>query len=210
MKILLAFNSTTEYVNYAILACVVLILFLVFWYVSNEKVWFSKYTWKIFRRKNISQTEFDNFIGKFGDVLIKFSRKKIGALIVIEKYQNLQKYINLGYAIHSRFFPDFLYNVFLNKESSMHDGGVIMRGIDIKSVSSYFPITSAKNTPNEYGSRHRAAMGITGRTDAIVFLVSESSGKIMFSQGGEIHSLNRNNKQLLVKKIEELLSFYIK
>ncbi|AGX89060.1 diadenylate cyclase CdaM [Mycoplasma parvum] len=182
---------------------------LLFYYVSIERVWFKKYVWKLFRRKNISDSEFENFVYHFGEVLFKFSKRKIGALIVIEKFQNLQKYISLGYEVKSKFFPDFLYNIFFNKASSMHDGGVIIRGMEIMSISSYFPITSDKNIPNEYGSRHRAAMGISGRTDALAFLVSESSGKIMISQDGKINSLDNSNINLLIKKLKELLSFYI-
>ncbi|CCE66754.1 diadenylate cyclase CdaM [Candidatus Mycoplasma haematominutum] len=179
------------------------------YHVVSDRFLFKKYIWKLFRRTKISASEFEAFLYSFAKVLLKFSREKIGALIVIEKYHNLQKYINLGYEVHSKFFADFLYNVFLNKKSAMHDGGVIMRGLEIKSISSYFPITSNKNIPNKLGSRHRAAMGITSKTDAIAFLVSETSGKIMFSQKGQIFELNKDNITLLIKKLNSLLNFHI-
>ncbi|KMZ96305.1 hypothetical protein PVNG_02443 [Plasmodium vivax North Korean] len=152
------------------------------------------------KKKNISVSEFENFTYLLSEVLLKFSRRKVGSLIVIEKYQNLQKFITLGYEVKSKFFPEFLFNIFLNKESSMHDGGVIIRGLEIRSISSYFPISSDKNIPNEYGSRHRAALGITSRTDALAFLVSETSGKIMLAKEGKIEEASRDNLSLLVKK----------
>ncbi|RAO94857.1 hypothetical protein DNK47_02865 [Mycoplasma wenyonii] len=184
-------------------------LFLVFYYVSSEKVWFKKYIWKFFRRKEISVSEFETFVYSLSSVLLRFSQEKVGALIVIEKFQNLQKYINSGYVVESQFFSEFLYNIFLNKGSSMHDGGVIIRGLEIKSVSSYFPIYSHKNIPKEYGSRHRAALGITSKTDAIALLVSESQGKILCSEAGEFIELDKENIDLLVESLTKVLNYLI-
>ncbi|AFO52039.1 hypothetical protein MHLP_02295 [Candidatus Mycoplasma haematolamae str. Purdue] len=183
---------------------------LLFAYISGEKVWFKSFSWRLFRRSSISESELERFIFLLCDTLMKLSKKKVGLLVVIEKHDNLQKYINLGFQVKSKFFPEFLYNIFLNKESSMHDGGVIIRGLEILSVSSYFPINSDRNIPKEFGSRHRAAIGISSRTDAIALLVSESSGKIMYAQAGKITELNKDNIAVLSKELSKLLEFYVK
>lgn len=182
---------------------------LIFCYVAIKKVWFKKYIWKFFRKRNISVSEFENFIFSLSSALLKFSKKKVGALIVIEKFQNLQDYINTGYKVQANFFSDFLYNIFQNKESAMHDGGVIIRGLEIQSASCYFPIYSHRNIPHEYGSRHRAALGITTETDAIALLVSETTGKILFSEGGKFQELESENVKLLAKSLSQVLSYYI-
>ncbi|AFN65202.1 hypothetical protein WEN_02065 [Mycoplasma wenyonii str. Massachusetts] len=182
---------------------------LFFGYVSFKKFWFKKYIWKFFRRKEITASEFKAFVFALSSALFKFSKKHVGALIVIEKFQNLQKYINTGYVIETKFFAEFLYNIFQNKESSMHDGGVIIRGLEIKSVSSYFPIFSHKNIPNEYGSRHRAALGITSQTDAVALLVSESSGKILCSEGGKFQELNKHELESIIQTLTKVLNYYI-
>lgn len=129
------------------------------------------------------------FIGKLVCSLIKMSNDKVGALIVIEKNDSLNQYINIGNKIESDFFPELVYTIFYNKKSPLHDGAIIVRNWKIVSVSSYLP-TSKKIINVQYGARHRAAFGIAEKFDCFAFVVSETNGNITGVHLDEIKKLS--------------------
>ena len=111
--------------------------------------------------------------------LSRLSSNKVGALLVFENKDNLEKYVQLGNKVDSPFFAEFVYSIFYNHESALHDGAMILRNLRIASLSSYLPV-SKRLLPVKYGARHRAAFGIAERTDALAFVVSETTGNISF------------------------------
>ncbi len=129
------------------------------------------------------------FIGKLVSSLIKMSNDKVGALIIIEKNDNLNQYINIGNRIESEFFPELIYTIFYNKKSPLHDGAIIVRNWKIVSVSSYLP-TSKKIINVQYGARHRAAFGIAEKFDCFAFVVSETNGNITGVHLDEVKKLS--------------------
>ncbi|XP_032746502.1 diadenylate cyclase-like [Rattus rattus] len=136
------------------------------------------------------------------------SKHKVGALIVVEKEMSLDNYISLGYNLQAKLTAELLIAIFSNKHSSLHDGGIVVRKLDIVSLSSYFPITQTKLTTN-LGARHRAAAGLTESTDSVAFVVSETNGHISYSVQGKIIEMDHENQESLMDKIFELLHFYI-
>lgn len=186
-------------INIAIFLLIVVIFFI------NEHVRTSiKNFFRKFKKQKIDFLESKNFARQLAGVLIRLSHDVIGGLIVVEKKSNLNDYVNLGYAVRARFSSEFVANIFYNKASPLHDGGIIVREFEIISVSSYFPVTKT-NLDTNYGARHRAAIGVTEISDAIAFVVSETTAKISYCQNGKLESLSQSVDKLTIQ-IYELLT----
>lgn len=158
----------------------ILIGICTFWIIDRfygEKI--AKMVVRLFKRKkrNVEQEKVLAFVTDFSSVLAKLSSDKVGALIVIENRDNLKKYIDLGNKIDSVFFSEFVFSVFYNHKSALHDGAMIIKDWRIVCLSTYLPV-SKRLMDVKYGARHRAAFGISEITDALAFVVSETTGKI--------------------------------
>lgn len=108
-----------------------------------------------------------------------------GALIVIERHNSLAEYKRTGSSIDAVISPDMLCSIFY-KGTALHDGAVIIREGRIDSAACVLPMTSRVDIDSELGTRHRAAIGTTEVSDAIVIVVSEETGKISLSMEGEL------------------------
>jgi diadenylate cyclase len=108
-----------------------------------------------------------------------------GALIVIERHNSLAEYKRTGSSIDAVISPDMLCSIFY-KGTALHDGAVIIREGRIDSAACVLPMTSRVDIDSELGTRHRAAIGTTEVSDAIVIVVSEETGKISLSIEGEL------------------------
>jgi diadenylate cyclase len=119
------------------------------------------------------------------------SKDKIGALIVIEVSTNLNEYIESGIPIHSKINAELLTTLFWPKTPT-HDGAVIIRENKIEAASCMLPLTDSPVTDRRLGTRHRAAIGLSQLTDALVIVVSEESGTISLAENGNLtRFLNR-------------------
>jgi len=126
------------------------------------------------------------------EAIIKLSEAKVGALVTIERNMSLAQYIDLGIKIDSEVSPQLLQAIFL-KESPLHDGAVIIRLGRIQCASTYFPLTN-KKISSQYGSRHRAALGISEITDSVSVIVSETTGQVSIARDGKFLQIeNLNN-----------------
>lgn len=125
-----------------------------------------------------------NEIGKAIDNLVK---SNIGAIIVFAKDAKLQMYVNTGVIIEGIISNLLLENIF-NKTNPMHDGAVIIAENKIIAAKCILPLSENTDLPPEYGLRHRAAIGITESTDAIVVIVSEEKNQIHIAKEGTIIS----------------------
>lgn len=193
----------------SIIILIINIIFLIGWttfLISNKRLLLKikSFFLKLFGKKTLNFIQMKDFSHQLGGVLIRMSNDVVGCLIVIECKDKLNDYVKLGYPVLSAFSSEFLVNVFYNKSSPLHDGGVIIRDREIIAVSSYFPMTQ-RNLAVSYGARHRAAVGISEETDAIAFVVSETSGKISYAQKGQINTLD-NNLETITKQIYALLT----
>ncbi|HOW36304.1 MAG TPA: diadenylate cyclase CdaA [Candidatus Omnitrophota bacterium] len=131
----------------------------------------------------LEESELAQMIEKISAAAHKMSQKKIGCLLAIERETKLQTYIESGIPTDSQISEELLQSIF-TPPSPLHDGGVIIRGGRIASVSCLFPLCENPNLNKLVGMRHRAALGMSEQTDAIVVMVSEESGEISISTEG--------------------------
>lgn len=123
------------------------------------------------------------------DILVKtaedFSKRKVGAIIVWEQDVGLNDYLDTGMEMNVDVSKDFISTIFFPK-NPLHDGAVIIRGSKIIGARCYLPLTDNPNLPSHFGTRHRAAVGITEVSDAIVIVTSEERGTISVAHMGKI------------------------
>lgn len=113
------------------------------------------------------------------------SRQKIGALIVFERENNLDEYFKTGTVVDAAVSAELLKNIFFPK-AALHDGAVVVRSDRIAAAGCVLPLTENPNLSRELGTRHRAAIGISEHSDAVVVVVSEETGVISCVVGGNL------------------------
>ncbi len=118
--------------------------------------------------------------------------KRIGALIVIEQRNGLKDYVETGFTLNANLIQELLIAIFI-PSSPMHDGGVIIKEGKIQSASCLLPLSSNALISKRYGTRHRAALGLSEETDAIIIVVSEETQEISLVHKGEITSLKNHD-----------------
>lgn len=119
----------------------------------------------------------------------RMSETKTGALIVMPHKSNLSEIIETGDTISAEINRRLIENIFF-KNTPLHDGAMIMGPDKIIAARCTLPISDRQDIPPRYGMRHRAAIGVTERTDASVVVVSEETGEISFVSGGEIKTMS--------------------
>lgn len=126
------------------------------------------------------------------------SRDKVGALIVIERSTKLGDFIKSGVYIDAAISPYIIRNIFFNK-APLHDGAVIIRANRICAAGCFLPLSTKDDIDKDLGTRHRAAIGVTEISDALVIVVSEETGTISMSCDGNLErNFNYNSlKQAL-------------
>jgi diadenylate cyclase len=127
-------------------------------------------------------------VSSFSDIVLAattLSTRHVGALIVIERLQGLRNYIENGIQLDAVVSYDLLINIF-TPETPLHDGAVIVQDDRIAAAACFLPLTPNPELSKEYGTRHRAALGITEETDAVAVVVSEETGTISLCFDGEM------------------------
>ena len=123
----------------------------------------------------------------------KMAKAKTGALIVMEKQSGISPFVSSYTTIDSVISEDLLESIFF-KNSPLHDGAVIIANNTIKATRVVLPINNDNQIPNRFGLRHKAAIGITDKTDAIAIVVSEETGHISYIKNGEFVSYDNQGK----------------
>ena len=124
-------------------------------------------------------------INEIVDAMVACAKTKTGALVVIQKEGDLTTYCQTGEIIDANIKARLIENIFF-KNTPLHDGALIISGNQIKAVGCILPISHKRDLPKELGLRHRAALGITEKTDAYVIVVSEETGRISCMHQGEM------------------------
>ncbi len=151
-------------------------------------------------------------LGQFGaalreekvlDEIIKavtvLSKKKIGALIAIEREVGLRPYIESGIPLSSKVTSELINTIFM-PNTPLHDGGIVIEGDTIASAGCLFPLSQDPRLSKTMGMRHRAAIGLSEETDAVVIAVSEETGAISLAITGKLtRDLDKEN---LLKSLE--------
>lgn len=137
------------------------------------------------------------------DVSLLFSRSKTGALIVFERTSLLTEIASSGTMLNSDTSVALLGNIFFNK-APLHDGACIIRDGKILSAGCILPLTDNNNLNSSLGTRHRAAIGMSEETDAVVVVVSEETGTTSLAVGGRL-TRDFDSKQLKLRLMELLV-----
>ena len=130
----------------------------------------------------------------------RLSERRHGALIVLERSDPLDEFISTGIALNSELSPQLLLTIFYPK-TELHDGAVILRGSRIACAAAVLPLSAAHGlAQRKVGTRHRASMGMSEISDAIVVVVSEETGHIAVANGGRlIRRLDANRLATILK-----------
>lgn len=135
---------------------------------------------RFFRRDSASQV-----IDTVSDACRQLARRREGALIALEQDTGLQEYIDTGIALNALPSVELLVTIF-NKHTELHDGAVILRGERIAAAACVLPLSTRSLSDRQMGLRHRAALGISEVSDAIIIVVSEETGQISIAHNGRI------------------------
>lgn len=111
------------------------------------------------------------------------TQSRIGGLIVIEKYTGIQDYVDTGIKIDGVVSSEFLINIFI-PNSPLHDGAVIIRGDRVAAAGCFLPLSQDSGLQKDLGTRHRAALGLSEVSDALVIVISEETGVISAAKNG--------------------------
>lgn len=125
------------------------------------------------------------------DELVKVSnmlaRQRIGALIVVEREGDLSPYMEEGTLVDAKVSKELLYSLFVpDRQNPLHDGAVVVRRGRIEAAGIFLPMSVNPNIERTLGTRHRAALGISEETDALIIVVSEERGTISLAHEGEL------------------------
>ena len=161
---------------------------------------FRKFSFFSLRNTNYAQDELRTSASNIAKAAANMSEKKIGALIVIEGGTMLGEVLSTGTAVDSAISSAVIENIFFPK-APLHDGAMVIRNNRIHSAGCILPLTQSEIS-KELGTRHRAAIGVTEHSDALVVIVSEETGTISLANGG---SLMRN--LTLGELLEELTEY---
>lgn len=160
--------------------------------------------------KNIDKNNAFEIVEELVTAIDDFSANKTGALIAIERETMLNDIIETGVVIDADISVRLLGNLFY-EGSPLHDGAVIVRGDRIHAASCVLPLTEKKNIGRNLGTRHRAGVGLSEVSDALVIIVSEESGVISVAENGTIRrfvDLKSIEKSLLGIYLPADVSFY--
>ncbi|MBR4067209.1 MAG: diadenylate cyclase CdaA [Clostridia bacterium] len=141
----------------------------------------------------------NQIVTEIANCMMNLSRRRVGALIVIEQKIGLKDVVETGTTLDSRISAALLENIF-EPNTPLHDGAVLIRGERIMAAGCILSLSDGKGISHELGTRHRAALGISETTDAVSLIVSEETGIISFAREGRL------TRHLDRTALEEVLS----
>lgn len=133
----------------------------------------------------LKKEEIEKTIKEVVTAVANMAKKRIGALIAIKRETGLNNFIETGLIINAQISAELLENIFY-PSAPLHDGGVIIEGATIVSVGCLFPLSDKPDLEVTLGTRHRAAVGLSEHSDALVIVVSEETGVISLAINGQL------------------------
>lgn len=154
------------------------------------------------RSSTLDDEEINKTIGEIVKAAQYMGKRRIGALISIERETGMSDYIETGIAVNGKLTSELLINIFI-PNTPLHDGSVIVKNHQIMAAGCYLPLSENPFISKELGTRHRAALGVSEVTDSITLVVSEETGGISITKNGDLHrNLDEESlKQLLTKEL---------
>ncbi|EKN70414.1 hypothetical protein BABA_05171 [Neobacillus bataviensis LMG 21833] len=150
-----------------------------------------------------SRTQDDDNQEKTVEAIVKatdyMAKRRIGALISIERETGMSDYIETGIQLNSNISSELLINIFI-PNTPLHDGAVIIQKSNVSAAACYLPLSESPFISKELGTRHRAALGISEVTDSVTVVVSEETGNISLTKNGELH------RDIKLEELKEILA----
>lgn len=141
---------------------------------------------KLFRKSSeLDEQELEEMLDSVAHAAKVMGKNKVGALLVFERATGLEERIETGVPIDGLISSGLIQNIFV-KDTPLHDGAVIIRGNRITAACCLLPLTENRNLSQELGTRHRAAIGMSEQSDALILVVSEETGTISIARNGEL------------------------
>lgn len=182
--------AATSWLNLPILRTIMLlvsnaaVIAILIIFQPELRVALSKLSLKGKRFKEI--TEFDKFLDQLATSTYRLSEKRVGALIVLENEDILDEYANKAVRLDADFSSELLESIFATA-TPLHDGAVIVRDRKIIAAAVILPLAEdSSQLTKSMGTRHRAGLGISQTTDALVIVISEETGKVSIAREGVI------------------------
>ena len=138
----------------------------------------------------------DKVMATLAKTAFLLSRNKYGALIVIEQQTGLKEFVETGTTLNAQLSAELLLSIFVPR-SPLHDGAVIVRENIVEGAGCFLPLAEQSLTERRLGTRHRAALGLSEQTDAVVVVVSEESGAISVARDGKLSRAIEEETRLL-------------
>lgn len=140
----------------------------------------------IFKRQNTdTDREKSKVISMVSASARHMARRRIGALIVLENNTGLDEYTDSGVKINSEISTELIINLFI-PNTPLHDGALILNKEKLRAASCVLPLSDNRDIDSKYGTRHRAALGLSEHTDAITIVISEETGVISVARNGKL------------------------
>lgn len=152
---------------------------------------------------SLGETELKALIEEVSEAVYKLAKRKTGCLIAIERQMKLTMYIESGVSLDSKVSAPLLESIFMT-QSPLHDGGVVVCGERIAASSCLFPLSDNPSVNKTVGTRHRAALGLSEHTDAVIALVSEETSDVSVVYEGRFIKID--HQQHLENLLKELLN----
>lgn len=160
----------------------VLIIAIIVIFRPELRVALSRLSLKGKRHREV--TEFDKFLDQLAGSVYRMSEKRIGALIALENEDSLEEYGQKAVMVDGAFSPEFLETIFA-PNTPLHDGAVILRDQVILAAAVILPLAEdPSQLAKSMGTRHRAGLGLSHMTDALIIVVSEETGKVSIAREG--------------------------
>jgi diadenylate cyclase len=151
---------------------------------------------------SLREEELDYVLKQIGDAAWNLAKEKVGALLAIEKNDPLAVYIESGVLIDGRVSSDLIQAIFTHN-NPLHDGGLVIQQGRIIAAGCIFPLTQNMDLSRIFGTRHRAALGLSEETDAIMIIVSEERQDISIVYRGNLYK--DLSKDEMFSKVKEIL-----
>ncbi|MDO5754692.1 MAG: diadenylate cyclase CdaA [Tissierellia bacterium] len=161
-------------------------------YIGRSNIWKKSFI-------DIRGEEVNKIVEEIIRAVASLSRQKIGALIVFERKTGLTEVAETGTRLDSQISSELLINIFI-PNTPLHDGAVIIKGSKIRAAACFLPLTTNKTISKELGTRHRAAMGVSEKSDCLSLIVSEETGSISVAENGKI------DRYLDIETLREILT----
>lgn len=158
----------------------------------------------------LGERSFSAFVSLEGGIIVEevsrasleLARQKHGALIVFERDTGLESFIETGIPVDAQVSEELISTIFF-PNTALHDGAMIVRGNRIIAAACILPLAQEEMLQTKYGTRHRAALGLTKETDAVVVVVSEERGEISIAAGGQLI------KGIDARRLRETLTLFL-